>query len=220
MKPTEGSVRARLAALAAYSGDPWTPENPYFAQAEAHARGLWDDLVWPFIKDCDFRRVLDLAAGHGRNSQFLLPLAEHLTISDIQPGNIEACRKRFGNDARIDYQVGNGYDFQPLAAGSLTLVYCFDAMVHFDSDVVRAYLRDTRRVLAPGGRAFLHHSNYTGGHDWRTSPNARNFMLRELFAHYALKEGLAIVRQQVINWGTVVAGDCLSLVEKPARTTR
>ena len=33
-------------------------------------------------------------------------------------------------------------------------------MVHFSADLVQAYLRDTARVLKPGGMALYHHSNY------------------------------------------------------------
>jgi SAM-dependent methyltransferase len=146
---------------------------------------------------------------------FLLEHATHLTISDIQSGNVEICRKRFAAYQNVSYVVGSGYDFAPIENGSLSFIYCFDAMVHFDSDVVRSYLRDARRVLEPGGRGFFHHSNYTGGHDWRRNPNARNFMSKELFEHYALKEGLIVVRQKKINWGKVVDSDCLSLVENP-----
>lgn len=204
----------KLASLAAYSGDPWVASNKYFAQAETDGQWLWDNIVWPFIADSDFTAVLDLAAGHGRNSAFLVKLAGNLTITDIQAGNVEACRKRFGDQSKISFVVGNGYNFQPVETAALTLVYCFDSMVHFDSDVVRSYLRDTLRVLKPGGRAFFHHSNYTGGHDWRRSPNARNFMSKELFEHYALKEGLTVVRQKTINWGGVRDSDCLSLVAK------
>jgi SAM-dependent methyltransferase len=162
----------------------------------------------------DFTHTLDLAAGHGRNSEFLLHYAEKLAIVDIQPANIEACRARFAGRPNVSFYIGNGYDLQPLADGSLTAIYCFDAMVHFDSDVVRSYLRDTYRVLCPGGRAFFHHSNYTGGHDWRTNVQGRNFMSRELFAHYADKERLKIIKQQVVDWGTDIALDCFSLLER------
>jgi SAM-dependent methyltransferase len=203
-----------LASLAAYSGDPWTPDNPYFQMAEKDGRWLWDNLVWPFIDDSDFSDVLDLAAGHGRNSAFLLEHAHRLTIADVQAGNVESCRRRFGELANVSYLVVNGYNFQPLADQALSLIYCFDSMVHFDSDVVRSYLRDALRVLKPGGRGFFHHSNYVGGHDWRSNPNARNFMSKELFEHYALKEGLRIVRQRVINWGSLENSDCMSVVEK------
>jgi SAM-dependent methyltransferase len=205
-----------LRKLAAYSGDPWTPENSYFAHAEAYMEELWSGLVWPLIESCDFSHTVDLAAGHGRNSVKLAMLAKRLTIIDIQPGNIEACKQRFSGRKGIDYFVNNGFDLRPLADDDVTLVYCFDAMVHFDSDVVRSYLRDTRRVLVPGGRGFFHHSNYTGGHDWRTNTGARNFMTKELFAHYALKEGLSVISQRVINWGKDTNIDCLSICEYPA----
>ena len=59
-------------------------------------------------------------------------------------------------------------------------------MVHFESDVIRSYLRDTMRVLEPGGRGFFHHSNYTGGEDWRTNPSSRNFMSQAFFSRIML----------------------------------
>ena len=205
---------AALRAAAAYAGDPWTPENPYFAQAEPVMARLWEELIRPFLHGCDFACVLDLATGHGRNAAMLLPLARRLILVDIQPGNIAICRRRFGDDPRIAYIVNSGYDLREVPSGRVTLLYCFDAMVHFDSDVVRAYLAEARRVLAPGGRAFLHHSNYQGGHDWRAAPHSRAFMSQALMAHYARKEGLSVLRQQVMDWGGEPGLDCLSLLER------
>ena len=167
--PQSEVTQQRLASLADYSGAPWTPENSYFTKAEPHMPALWDQLVWPFIGDCDFTDVIDLAAGHGRNTVFLLKVAKHVTVMDIQAGNVAACQSRFIDETRLAFFTNNGFDFSPVQDNTITLIYCFDAMVHFDSDVVRSYLSDARRILKPGGRAFLHHSNYTGGHDWRTT---------------------------------------------------
>jgi hypothetical protein len=126
----------QLVKLAAYSGDPWQPNHPYFVVAEKDMAWLWTNLVFPFIEDCDFTASLDLAAGHGHNSPFLLELAQHLSIMEIDPGNIEKCRKRFEGLEQISYYANNGFDYRPLEDDSLTFIYCFDAMVHFDSDVV------------------------------------------------------------------------------------
>ena len=82
-------------------------------------------------------------------------------------------------------------------------------------------LREFRRVLRPGGRGFCHHSNYTKnpGGDWMTNPHWRNFMSRELFAHYAHKEGLRMLRSDTVDWGEVPNRipnlDCFSLFEHP-----
>lgn len=206
---------AYLKKLARYSGDPWTPKNEYFAHAEPFMESSWKNLIWPLIQGCDFRSVIDLAAGHGRNSNLLRKHAQRILVLDIQAGNVERCRERFGDDSRFTFAVNNGYDLRPAADRSVTLVYCFDAMVHFDGDVVRSYLRDCMRVLEPGGHGFFHHSNYTGGDDWRTNPSSRNFMSREFFSHYARKEGLTVVQQRAIGWDGRPNLDCLTLVEKP-----
>jgi SAM-dependent methyltransferase len=204
----------KLTELAAYSGDPWTPESSYFRDAEASMEPIWKEIVQPFIEGCDFSHTIDLAAGHGRNSAILCTLAKRLTIMDFQPGNIEVCKKRFAGRKGIKFFVNNGFDLQPVRDQDVTLVYCFDAMVHFDSDVVRSYLRDTLRVLVPGGRGFFHHSNYNKGPDWLANPQGRNFMTKELFAHYAFKEGLNVLSQRVITWAEDAELDCLTLLER------
>ena len=206
---------SRLQDLAHYSGDPWKPKNKYFKAAEPHIEAIWRTLIFPFIADCDFTAVIDLGAGHGRNSLMLAPKSGRLLVIDIQPGNVEICRRRFAGQPHVECAANNGYDLRPAADGAFSLVYSFDSMVHFEKEVVRSYLRDTARVLRPGGRGFFHHSNYTGGTDWRTNPHARNFMSRELFASHAGEAGLQVVRQMVFEWGHVPELDCLSLVEKP-----
>jgi SAM-dependent methyltransferase len=210
---------ATLRSLALYSGEGWDHGNVYHAHAEKAMQWSWDNTIWPFIHDCDFSHTLDLACGGGRNSAKLIPLATTHRAIDILASNVEGCRQRFKDHSNVQFFVCNGYDLSPVTDGELTLVYCFDAMVHFDSDVVRSYLRDTFRVLRQSGRGFFHHSALPLGPDWKQNPHGRAFMTPELFAHYARKEGLIIARQQVIDWGgggaeRVINSDCLSLVVK------
>jgi len=71
-------------------------------------------------------------------------------------------------------------------------------------------------VLSQGGRGFCHHSNYTRNPagDIHDNPSWRNFMSARLFAHYCAKEGLRILKQQIIPWNDIPDLDCFSLFEK------
>jgi SAM-dependent methyltransferase len=200
--------------LAAYSGDPWVAVNEYFQAAEASMQEIWRTLIFPFIEDCDFDAVIDLGAGHGRNSRILADQASRLLVLDIQEENVEVCRRRFAGMPHVECAVNGGYDFVPAGDEAFTLIYTFDSMVHFEKSVVRSYLRDARRVLRPGGRGSFHHSNFVGGSDWRTNPHGRNFMSSDLFASYAREEGLKVLRQRIFEWGHVADLDCLTLVER------
>ena len=190
-------------------------KNKYYAMAEDYMKQQWEQIIWPIIRGCDFRHVVDLAAGEGRNSEYLAKVAYKLTIVDLCEENINKCQKRFNNHSGIYYQVCDGQSI-PVAAGSVSLLYCWDAMVHFEPEIVRLYLLEAQRVLEPKGKAFLHHSNYTGfcNTDWRHNPHARNYMSKSLFSYWARKYGFRIISSELYNWGDHKNLDCVTLLEK------
>jgi SAM-dependent methyltransferase len=213
-------VEKELRSAALQVGRDWK-HSPYYDAAEQGIERQWRELIWPFLTDreesgcINFSRTVELAAGHGRNSAKLLPLAGRLYLVDINTENITFLRRRFGKNAKINYHINNGYSLPFLNNNSISFIYCFDAMVHFDSDVIRSYMKEFARILAPEGCAFAHHSNYTGnpGGDPHRNPGWRHFMSRELFAHYANKEGLRVIRQKPVDWkcdGTFI--DCFTLL--------
>jgi ubiquinone/menaquinone biosynthesis C-methylase UbiE len=194
-------------------------DGVYYDQAEPVMEWQWSHLIWPLIQGLDFECVVDLAAGHGRNSARLLPQARRLILVDINQECLDFCRVRFSAHPNVEYVKTDGTSLNGIADNSVSLLYTFDAMVHFDSDIVRHYLREFQRVLKPGGSCFCHHSNFTGnpGEDFARTNHWRNFMSKEMFAHYALKEGLTVVSQQVIDWSEP-ALDCLSVLRKPSQS--
>ena len=192
-------------------------ETPYFEIAERHIDRQWSELIQPLMADCDLSVVVDLAAGHGRNTEKLRHLAGKIYAIDVIEDHVRFCQARFAEDPRVECLVCDGVSLTGIADASVSFVYSFDSMVHFDSDVVRAYLMDIARALRPGGRGMCHHSNYidrpTG--DFRDSPHWRNFMSRELFAHYCHMEGLSVVRSELVDWG-IPDLDCITLFERPS----
>ena len=60
----------------------------YYDDAEHAMDGQWQTLIWPRIRHCNFDVVVDLAAGHGRNSRKLLDHAKRLFIDDVNEENI------------------------------------------------------------------------------------------------------------------------------------
>jgi SAM-dependent methyltransferase len=215
----------RLRALAADIGSDWRSHG-YYERAEA---ADWLEPFWgqdsPFrvlFGRCDPSNTLEIACGHGRHTAQLL--REHpnsrVTVQDINEENINAVVRRFAGDDRVTATVGNGYDLTPLPDSTFSFVFSYDAMVHFDDEVVFSYCEEIERVLQPGGRALLHHSNWTGtpGSDYKDNPSSRNFMSYRALAHRAKKNGLAIVEQIIIPWSGRPAIDAISLLEKPRST--
>jgi len=212
--------RDRLTQWAGEVGEDWKGysrvASAYYESAEQWIEQAWSQTVWPFIQECDFSCVVDLAAGHGRNTRKLLELAKQLYLVDINEDNIRFCRQRFATEKKITYIQNDGFTLNGVPSGEVSLVYCFDAMGHFDSDVIRSYLHDFSRVLKPGGYGFCHHSNYdrNPGGDIHDNPGWRNFMSQNLFHHYCAKEGLEVVKSQIIDWDTPKQ-DCVTLFRKP-----
>jgi len=213
-----------LAEIAKPVAADWAHQG-YYDEAEPAMLIQWEGLIWPLISGCDFRVVLDLAAGHGRNTQQLLAVAGRVIAVDVNATNVAFMRERFRGIApeRLRIVQNDGARLDMIADGELTFFYCFDAMVHFDSDIVRAYIREAARTLRPGGRGFVHYSNNTSNPtgSYREHRGWRNFMSRELFEHWLAKEGLAVIRSDYLaGVGALVPkgtedADCLTMFEKP-----
>ena len=194
---------------------------PYYDLAEQSLFPFWTEGQ-PFPRlfaTLDLANVIELACGHGRHAAHIVehhPFG-HLTLVDVNQSNIDFCRQRFAGDSRVSCVVNSGSDLEPLAADAYSAVFCYDAMVHFEYDDVFSYLAEIARVLRPGGRALLHHSNNDRmpGARYSDNPHWRNFMSAPLFAHVAMRSGLSVVEQQVIDWAGEAEIDCVSLVEKP-----
>jgi len=137
---------------------------------------------------------------------------------------IEHCRARFGDvqaGCRIHYHVNDGSSLGMLADDSITLGYCWDAMVHFERAVIRRYLVEFRRVLVTGGHAALHFSNYGAScpdpaSNWRDNPHWRSTMSKERFELDCADLGLDVLAATLLEWGGIPELDCAALIRKPA----
>jgi len=192
--------------------------SPYYSDAEKWTWIFWDPIssFKRLFDKLPAGKLVDLACGHGRHSEKLLNLGRTVIALDIVPENITATQERLRGRPNFAAHRCNGVDFQPVADKSMDAIICYDAMVHFDCDVVHSYLRDAVRILRPGGMGLFHHSNYDGSPaaiHYGQNPHARNFMTARLFAHFAHKEGCSIIEQQIIPWGDVPALDCISLFQ-------
>lgn len=211
---SEKTLRASVKAV----GAAWE-DSLYYADAENWTRLFWGEAT-PFSRlfaELNLSNVIDLACGHGRHAEIVAQKAAALTLMDIHEANLEVCRKRLANAANVSFVLNSGFDFRPLRDASTTAIYCYDAMVHFSPDVVSSYLNDTARVLAPGGRALYHHSNYPAPPDraYSHNPHARNHMTKGLFADLSRKAELTVLHAEPMDWGHEKELDCLTLVERP-----
>lgn len=200
----------------------------YFADAEIHMAWQWENIIFPIIKDSDFTEVLEIAPGHGRNTEYLYRLSLKIHLVDVNESCVEACRERFGvrkDRCEFFYHLTNGNSLKSIADSTITFAYSFDSMVHFDKLVVEDYVKEISRVLRPKGTAFLHHSNFGAfrpNSDWAHNTGTRSDMTAGLMLAYAKACGLLVDFQRLSGradgWG-IDDLDCLTVLRKPGRET-
>jgi ubiquinone/menaquinone biosynthesis C-methylase UbiE len=166
----------------------------------------------------DTHTLVELACGHGRHSAEILlkyPICS-LVLVDINETNISYCRRRFAERNNVKFYVNSGSDIACCEDESVTAVFSYDAMVHFEYDDVAAYLHEIRRVLKPGGRALLHHSNNSqeAGKLYSDCVHWRNFMSTQLFTHMAARAGIVVVEQKTMHWAGAVDLDAVTLLQR------
>lgn len=203
----------------------WTDKGDEWSVGFGGTEAMWswflEPRVSPFLPSA---HTLEIAPGFGRATQFLVPASEKLTLVDLTPACIDACKERFAKYDHISYHVNDGKSLDMIEDGSIDFVFSWDSLVHAEDDVLESYLEQLGRKLRPGGTGVFHHSNIDSYRDHRTGELTianehwrAPTMSAEKFRRYAEAAGLRCVVQELIPWGGTDFSDCLSVFRRDVR---
>jgi len=203
----------------------WLEQGDEWSRAWGGPSAQWHGTILPRLKSfLPAHRVLEIAPGFGRWTQFLRSQCDEMILVDISAKCIEACQRRFAADPRLQYHVNDGSSLEMVGDDSIDLAFTFDSLVHVETDVLMAYLRQLARKLTDDGVAFVHHSNmgeYVEQATGQLPPGIKNPHWRALSVsgegvlQACDSLGLACLSQETINWGGDELIDAITVVARP-----
>jgi hypothetical protein len=207
----------------------WQNAGEEWSEPWGSSAAQWFGTILPRINQClPTGTILEIAPGFGRWTNYLRNHCERLWIVDFSESCIEACRRRFGSDPRLQYFVNDGFSLAMIPDESIDFVFSFDSLVHRERDVLDAYLTELGCKLKIGGKGFFHHSNLGECARRERIPGPiRNLLIKaeildwehhrsptmtaKLFRDLCVQHNLLCFRQELINWRGRRLIDCLSL---------
>ena len=196
----------------------WTIDGHEWSKSFGTTEELWNNHIFDKIKEFRGKKVLEIAPGFGRITQFLSILAGELIIVDLNPLCIEKTRAKLKHHV-LAYFVNDGKSIPKVRDNSQDLVFSFDSFVHMHANVTEDYVKEIYRVLKPGGQAFIHHSWLYGGSDESVNNVAgRANMSPEQFKIFVENNNMEIVSQNIIQFEPLNSWngtDCISMFRKP-----
>jgi SAM-dependent methyltransferase len=197
--------------------DYWSNGGHEWSGPFCTTENLWNNQIFGEIKQFRGKKILEIAPGFGRITQFLSILASELTVIDLNPLCIEKTKEKLGDHVSA-YFINDGRSLDGVLDESQDLVFSFDSFVHMHANVIEEYIQEIFRVLTPGGYAFIHHSWLYGGNDYSfINSGGRSNMSPELFRNFVENHGMEIVSQKPIHFLPVFSWDgtdCISIFKK------
>ena len=192
--------------------DNWSNDGHEWSLHFGTTEILWNDFIFDTVKQFRNKKILEIAPGFGRMSQFLAVLAEELQVVDLNENCINKTKDKLKHHIS-KYFVNDGKSLNGIESSYFDLVFSFDSFVHMHSNVIEDYIKEINRVLKPNGFGFIHHSWFDGGTDYSfENKSGRSNMNPEVFKNLVEKNGMEIVSQTTINFPEVV--DVISVFKK------
>lgn len=196
----------------------WSVDGHEWSKSFGTTEDLWNNEIFDKIKEFRGKKILEIAPGFGRITQFLSILASELLVVDLNPTCIEKTKSKLKHHV-LAYFVNDGKSIPKVRDNSQDLVFSFDSFVHMHANVTEEYIKEIYRVLKPGGQAFIHHSWFYGGNDESFKNIAgRANMSPEIFKDLVEQNNMIIISQDTIQFepkGLWNGTDCISIFRKP-----
>jgi SAM-dependent methyltransferase len=195
----------------------WTEGGHEWSGPFGTTENLWNKEIFDTIKEFRGKKILEIAPGFGRITQFLSVLASELIVIDLNPLCIQKTKEKMGHHV-LAYLVNDGKSLKGVRDNSQDLVFSFDSFVHMHANVSEEYVKEIYRVLKPGGHAFIHHSWIYGGSEnsFKNSAGRAN-MSPEVFKGFVESNRMEIVSQTSIKFAPLNGWDgtdCISFFRK------
>ncbi|HEV2842160.1 MAG TPA: class I SAM-dependent methyltransferase [Chthoniobacterales bacterium] len=208
----------------------WIQAGEEWSEPWGGSEPQWFGSILPRIEaGLPANTILEIASGFGRWSYYLKEHCSRLHLVDPATECIEACRRRFASDPRVNCHVNDGRSLEMIPDGSIDFVFSFDSLVHVKRETVEAYLAQLAGKLTEDGLGFIHHSNlgqYASsvarrvrklvskgsviGSDHQRNPE----MTARLFRDTCEQHGLRCLCQELVNWRGRRLIDCFSTVAR------
>jgi SAM-dependent methyltransferase len=132
----------------------WEAQGDEWSDAWGGPGPQWQESILPRIRDyLPAGHILEIAPGFGRWTQFLAAQCLTLTLVDLSPQCIAACRQRFARLGHLRYHVNDGLSLSMLPDRSVDFAFSFDSLVHAELSVIESgsrWERPLERVLNSG----------------------------------------------------------------------
>ena len=195
----------------------WKEGGHEWSKSFGTTENLWNNHIFEDIKEFRGKKILEIAPGHGRITQFLSILASELLVVDLNENCIKKTKEKLGHHV-LGYFVNNGNDLPKIRDNSQDLVFSFDSFVHIHQNVIDDYLSEIYRVLKNGGKGYIHHSWLYGGQDLSFLNYAgRSTMNPDKFKELVEKHNMKVIEQKGISFeplGDWNGTDCITIFEK------
>jgi ubiquinone/menaquinone biosynthesis C-methylase UbiE len=190
----------------------------YFDKVEEQTAVFWKpgSVFREQFELMDRETIVEVACGKGRHTALAVPLCGTIWATDTSVDALKELTERFRDVPAVRPLLVTGESSLPeVGSNSVTAVFSYDSMVHFEMQTVAAYLAEVSRILRKGGKALFHHSNYADNPEGKftDNPGWRNYMTPEIMRHLASRNGLRVVSQTVLDW-TVPQLDMLTSLQK------
>lgn len=204
----------------------WETRGEHWSKGWGGSKAQWLFCVRPRLaQHLPANTIVEIATGYGRWTKFMIHEAQQYHGVDLIPKCASYCAETYGAPGRT-FVSNDGLNLSGVADHSVDFVVSMDSLVHVDWPTLKSYLSETLRVLAPGGRAVIHHSNAAGAPGFAALPDAAKAwrapdVSAEMVRDEISRLGGGVSGQELINWGPSGEQmiDCFSTIQTtPAET--